>query len=96
MNGTSALRIGWSPPLNKAGGGLTYRLRVVLPHVTISRSVTATEYNVTGLRAKTSYRVYVSAVSSGLFGPEESAVGSTGESECWIIPQSPIVHIYRY
>ena len=80
--------------MDKAGGGLTYRLRVVLPHVNISRSVTATEYNVTGLRAKSSYTVYVSAVSSGLFGPEESAVGTTGGSECRIIPQSPIVPIY--
>ena len=66
--------------MNKAGGDLTYRLRVVPPHVTISRPVTATEYNVTGLRANTSYTVYVSAVSLGLVGPESAR--STGGSEC--------------
>ena len=72
MNGVQALHVRWSPPVDKAGGGLTYRLRVVPPHVTISRPVTATEYNVTGLRANTSYTVYVSARSSGVFGPEVS------------------------
>ena len=79
--------------MDKAQGNLTYRLRVVPPHVTISRPLTATEYNVTGLRANTRYTVYVRARSMGLVGPEKSAVGTTGESECWIIPQSPIVHI---
>ena len=68
--------------MDKAGGGLTYRLRVVPPHVTISRPVTATEYNVTGLRANTSYTVYVRARSSGVYGRIESAVGTTGGSEC--------------
>ena len=68
--------------MDKAGGGLIYRLRVVPPHVTISRPVTATVYNVTGLRAKTSYTVYVRSVSSGVYGPEESTVGTTGGSEC--------------
>ena len=67
--------------MDKAHGGLTYRLRVVPPHVTISRSVTATEYNVTGLRANTRYTVYVRAVSSGVYGPEEFVVGTTGRSE---------------
>ena len=71
--------------MDKAGGGLTYRLRVVPPHVTISRPVTDTEYNVTGLRANTRYTVYVGAVSSGVYGPEEFAVGTTGGSECRII-----------
>ena len=71
--------------MDKAQGGLTYRLRVVPPHVTISRPVTATEYIVRGLRANTRYTVYVRAVSSGVYGPEESAVGTTGGSECRII-----------
>ena len=70
--------------MDKDGGGLTYRLRVVPPHVTISRSVTATEYNVTGLRANTRYTVYVRAVSLGVYGRKESAVGTTGGSECRI------------
>ena len=70
--------------MDKAGGGLTYRLRVVPPHVTISRPVTATVYTVTGLRANTSYTVYVSARSSGLVGPEQSTVVTTGGSECCI------------
>ena len=83
MNGIPALRIRWSPPVDKAGGGLTYRLRVVPPHVTISTPVTATEYNVTGLRANTSYTVYISAVnvSSRLHGPEVSIVTTTLRSE---------------
>ena len=68
--------------MSKAQGGLTYRLRVVPPNVTVSRPVTATEYIVTGLRANTRYTVYVRAVSVGLYGPEESAVGTTGGSEC--------------
>ena len=85
MNGVQALRIRWSPPVDKAVGGLTYRLRVVPPHVTISRPVTATEYNVSGLRANTRYTVYVRAVSLGVYGPEESDVGTTGGSECMII-----------
>ena len=71
--------------MDKAGGGLTYRLRVVPPHVTISRPVTATVYNVTGLMANTRYTVHVRAVSSGVYGPEESAVGTTGRSECRIV-----------
>ena len=80
--------------MDKAGGGLTYRLRVVPPHVNISRATTATQYNVTGLRANTRYTVYVRAVSLELVGPEESAVGTTGGSECRIISLSPIiVHI---
>ena len=58
--------------MDKAVGGLTYRLKVVPSHVTISRPVTDTEYNVTGLRANTSYTVYVRAVSSGVHGPEVS------------------------
>ena len=68
--------------MDNAGGGLTYRLRVVPPHVTISRPVTATEYIVTGLRANTRYAVYVRAVFSGVYGPGEIAVGTTGGSEC--------------
>ena len=79
--------------MDKAQGNLTYRLRVVPPHVTISRPVTATDYTVTGLRANTSYTVYVRAVSSGLVGPEVSAVGTTGGSECRIISKAPIVYI---
>ena len=71
--------------MDKAGGGLTYRLRVVPPHVTISRPVTATEYIVTGLRANTNYTVYVSARSSGPYGPEVSIAATTVGSECWII-----------
>ena len=81
MNGAPALHLRWSPPVDKAGGGLTYRLRVVPPHVTISTPVTATEYNVTGLRANTSYTVYVSARSSGLYGPEVSIANTTVGSE---------------
>ena len=79
--------------MDKAGGGLTYRLRVVPPHVNISRPVTATEYIVTGLRANTRYAVYVRAVSSGVYGPEVSVVGTTEGSECWIISKAPIVYI---
>ena len=67
--------------MDKAGGGLTYRLRVVPPHVTISRPVTATEYNVRGLRANTRYTVYVRAVSLGLYGPEVSIATTTLGSE---------------
>ena len=67
--------------MDKAQGGLTYGLRVISPHVTISRSVTATKYNVTGLRANTCYTVYVRAVSSGLYGPEESTVTTTVRSQ---------------
>ena len=78
--------------MDKAQGNLTYRLRVVPPHVTISRPVTATEYIVRGLRANTNYIVYVSARSMGLVGPEKSAVGTTGESECWLIPPPLIVN----
>ena len=70
--------------MDKAGGGLTYRLRVVPPHVTISTPVTATQYTVTGVRANTSYTVYVRAASMGMDGPEESAVVTTGGSECCI------------
>ena len=81
--------------MDKAGGGLTYRLRVVPPHVAISRPVTATEYKVTGLRANTRYTVYVSARSSGVYGPEESDVVTTGGSECRIISKAPIVYINR-
>ena len=74
--------------MNKAGGGLTYKLRVVPPHVTISRQVTATEYNVRGLRTNTRYTVYVSAVSLGLYGPEVSTtVGSESLKDfiCFVI-----------
>ena len=72
--------------MDKAGGGLTYRLRVAPPpYVTISRPVTATQYIVRGLRANTRYTVYVRAVSSGVYGPEESDVGTTGRSECRIL-----------
>ena len=79
--------------MDKAQGNLTYRLRVVPPHVTISRPVTTTEYIVRDLRANSRYTVYVSVRSMGLVGLEKSAVGTTGGSECWIIPQSSIVHI---
>ena len=82
VNGVPALHVSWSPPVDKAGGGLTYRLRVVPPHVTISRPVTATEYNVTGLRANTRYTVYVSAGSTALYGPEVSTFATTVGSEC--------------
>ena len=81
MNGVRTLRIRWSPPVDKAGGGLTYRLRVVPPHVTISRPVTATEYNVIGLRANTRYTVYVRAVSVRVYGPEVSISTITVGSE---------------
>ena len=67
--------------MDKAGGGLSYRLRVVPPHVTISRPTRATVYIVRGLRANTSYTVYVSAGSSGQYGPEVSVVTSTRGSE---------------
>ena len=67
--------------MDKAQGGLTYRLRVDPPNVTISRPVTATEYNVTGLRANTRYTVYISARSSGLVGPEVSIATITIGSE---------------
>ena len=82
--GVPALHLRWSPPVDKAGGGLTYRLRVVPPHVTISRPIEtrATVYTVTGLRANTSYTVYVRAVSSGVYGPEVSTVATTVDSEC--------------
>ena len=69
--------------MDKAGGGLTYRLRVVPPNVTISRTVTATVYIVRGLRANTIYTVYVRARSLALVGREESVVGTTGGSECF-------------
>ena len=71
--------------MDKAGGGLTYRLRVVPPNVTISRPGIATEYNVTDLRANTRYIVYVRAVYFGVYGPEASAVNTTIGSECRII-----------
>ena len=67
--------------MDKAGGGSTYRLRVVPPHVAISTPVTATEYNVSGLRANTRYTVYVRAVSSGVYGPEVSTADTTVGSE---------------
>ena len=86
MNGTLALHVRWSPPPSRVQGGFAYSLRVVPPHVTISRAVTATEYIVIGLRANTSYIVYVSAISSGRYGPEVFSVGTTGGSECRIIP----------
>ena len=84
MNGVPALNVSWHPPLDEARGGLIYRLRVVPPHVTTSRVVRATVYIVTGLRANTRYTVYVRARSSGLYGPEVSAVNTTGKSECCI------------
>ena len=67
--------------MDKAYGGLTYRLRVVPSQVTISRPVTATEYIVRGLRANTRYTVYVRAVSSGVYGPEVSIATTTIGSE---------------
>ena len=67
--------------MNKAQGGLTYRLRVVPPHVNISRPTRATGYIVTGLRANTRYTVYVSAGSTGVYGPEVSAANTTIGSE---------------
>ena len=67
--------------MDKAGGGLTYRLRVVPHHVTISRPIGATVYIMTGLRAKTRYTVYVSARSLGVYGTEVSAVNTTVGSE---------------
>ena len=82
VNGIPSLNVSWSPPVNKAHGGLTYRLRVVPPHVNISRPVTATVYNVTGLRANTRYTVYVSAGSAALYGPEVSTVATRVRSEC--------------
>ena len=81
MDGVPALHVRWSPPLDKARGGLTYRLRVAPPHVNISRPVTATVYIVRGLRANTRYTVYVRAVSSGVYGHEVSAVNTTIGSE---------------
>ena len=70
--------------MDKAGGGLTYRLRVVPPHVNISRPTRATVYIVRGLRANTRYRVYVRAVSLGVYGPEVLTVAITVVSEFWI------------
>ena len=67
--------------MDKAQGNLTYRLRVVPPHVTISRPVTDTVYFVRGLRANTNYTVYVSATSSGVYGPEVSIAMTTVGSE---------------
>ena len=67
--------------MDKAGGGLTYRLRVVPPHITISRPTSITVYIVTGLEANTNYTVYVSARSSGPYGPEASIVTTTVGSE---------------
>ena len=62
----------------------TYRLRVVPPpNVTISGPIRATVYIVRGLRANTSYTVYVSAGSLGVYGPEVSAVNTTIGSECY-------------
>ena len=81
VNGVPALRISWSPPVKKAEGGLTYRLRVVPPHVNISEPTGATVYTVRSLRANTRYTVYVRAASLGVYGPEESAVGTTIGSE---------------
>ena len=76
VNGIPALHVSWNPPVDKAGGDLTYRLRVVPPHVNISRPVTTTEYIVTGLRANTSYTVYVRAGSIGVYGPEVLTVAT--------------------
>ena len=68
--------------MDKAGGGLTYILRVVPPpNVTVSSPVTATEYHVTNLKANTSYTVYVRAVSLGVYGPEVSIATTTVGSE---------------
>ena len=67
--------------MNKAGGGLTYRVRVVPPHVTISRAVTPTEYIVRSLRANANYTVYVRARSSGAYGPEVYITTTTVGSE---------------
>ena len=69
--------------MDKVQGGLTYRLRVVPPHVTISRPIEtrATVFLVTGLRANTKYTVYVSAGSSGEYGPEVSFATTTLGSE---------------
>ena len=82
VNEMPALNVSWSPPVDKARGGLTYRLRVVPPHVTISQSVTDTQYTVTGLRANINYTVYVSAGSAALYGPEVLTVATTVGSEC--------------
>ena len=82
VNGVPALNVRWSPPVDKAQGGLTYRLRVVPPHVTISRPVTTTVYIVRDLRANTIYTVYVSAGSTAQYGPEVSTVATTVVSEC--------------
>ena len=70
--------------MNKAQGGLTYRLRVVPPNVTISRPIEtrATVYIVTDLKANTNYTVYVSARSTALYGPEVLTVATTVVSEC--------------
>ena len=66
--------------MDKAGGGLTYRLRVVPPNVIESR-LTATEHEVKNLRANTNYTVYVSAGSLGPYGSEVSIVTTTVGSE---------------
>ena len=76
------MRISWSPPVDKAQGGLTYKLRVVSPHVTITTSgVTDTQYTVEQLhvvrRIYTRYTVYVRAASFGVYGPEVSVIVST-------------------
>ena len=79
-----AISVKWSPPVDKAGGGLTYRLKVVPSHVTISSGLKATKYNVTGLRVNIRYTVYISAVSAGLYGPEVPTYATTVGSECCI------------
>ena len=66
--------------MDKAQGNLTYRLRVVPPNDKIS-GLTATEYIVRGLRANTNYTVYVTARSSGPYGPEVSIATTTVGSE---------------
>ena len=67
--------------MDKAQGNLTYKLRVVPPHVTISRPVTTTEYIVEGLNANTDYTVYVRAGSLELYGPEVFIFTTTVGSE---------------
>ena len=67
--------------MDKAQGNLTYKLRVVPPHVTILRPVTTTEYNVEDLNANTDYTVYVRAGLLELYGPEVSVATTTVGSE---------------
>ena len=66
--------------MDKAQGNLTYRLRVDPP--TVQKSIlTVTEYIVKDLKVNTNYTVYVTARSSGVYGPEVFIATTTVGSE---------------